>query len=55
MRFLIITDPRTHSEIDVTFELYRLLPEDPRFELYHLHPARLGDAFALPVVPVPGP
>ncbi len=55
MRFLIITDPRTHSELDVTFELYRVLPEDPRFELCHLHPAHLGDASALPVVPVPSP
>lgn len=55
VRILCITDPGTHPVFDTTVELYRLLPADPRFELFHLDADRVGEGLACSVVPVPRP
>ena len=55
IRLLCITDPLTHPPFDTTVDLYRLFPEDSRFQLCHLQVDRLGDGHFFPVTPVPRP
>lgn len=49
MRLLCITDPLTHQPVDATVWLYRLLPADPRFEVYHLEASQVGMSDEIPV------
>ena len=55
MKLLCITDPLTHPADDTTVRLYERLPEDRRFEMYHLEASRVGPADEIPVLRISSP
>ncbi len=55
MKLLCVTDPLTHPADDTTVAIYNRLPDDQRFEMYHLEASEVGPEDEIPVQRIPTP